>query len=218
MKDISIDLNDLDINAIGSWPMPIRAGVIVIVCILVLVLGYFLDIKGQQQSLGIAEARELQLKQNFETKWKKAANLDAYKRQMKEMETSFGTMLRQLPSKTEIDDLLVDISQTGLASGINFKLFKPGKEVMKDFYAEFPIVMEMTGDYPRFGRFVSGIAALPRIVTLHDISIKRNSQAKDKGGKNTLTMRIIAKTYRYLDENEIANIRSRKNKNRRGRR
>lgn len=216
MKDINIDINDLDINAIGSWPLPVRAAVIVVVCILVLVLGYFLNIKGQQQSLGRNEAQELQLKQDFETKWKKAANLDAYKQQMKEMEKSFGTMLRQLPSKTEIDDLLVDISQTGLASGINFKLFKPGKEIQKDFYAEFPIEMEMTGDYHRFGRFVSGIAALPRIVTLHDISIKKNKPTKD--GKNSLTMRIIAKTYRYLDENEIAQLRSRKNKNRRGRR
>lgn len=216
MKDISIDLNDLDINAIGSWPLPIRVGVIVVVCILVLVLGYFLDVKGQQQSLGKAEAQELRLKQDFENKWKKAVNLDAYKLQMKEMEKSFGTMLRQLPSKTEIDDLLVDISQTGLASGINFKLFKPGKEVQKDFYAEFPIKMEMTGDYPRFGRFVSGIAALPRIVTLHDISIKRNSK-QSKDGKNNLTMSIIAKTYRYLDENEIAQLRAAKNKKRRGR-
>ncbi len=217
MKDINIDLNDLDINAIGSWPLPVRAAVIVVVCILVLVLGYFLDIKGQQQSLGRAEAQELQLKQDFETKWKKAANLDAYKLQMKEMQKSFGTMLRQLPSKTEIDDLLVDISQTGLASGITFKLFKPGKEVQKDFYAEFPIEMKMTGDYHRFGRFVSGIAALPRIVTLHDISIKRNNN-HSKNGKNNLTMRIIAKTYRYLDENEIAHLRAINNKKRRGRR
>ncbi len=216
MKDISIDLNDLDINAIGSWPLPIRAGVIIVVCVLVLVLGYFLDIKNQQQSLGRAEAQELQLKQDFETKWKKAANLDAYKLQMKEMEKSFGTMLRQLPSKTEIDDLLVDISQTGLASGINFKLFKPKKEIQKDFYAEFPIEMEMTGDYHRFGRFVSGIAALPRIVTLHNISIKESGHSKD--GSKKMSMRVIAKTYRYLDENEIARLRSAKNKNRKGRR
>ncbi len=213
MKDINIDLNDLDINAIGSWPVPVKAGLIVVVCILVLVLGYFLDIQGQQEKLAVAEAQELQLKQDFEKKWKKAANLDAYKLQMKEMEQSFGTMLRQLPSKTEIDDLLVDISQTGLAAGVEFKLFKPGKEIQKDFYAEFPIEMEMTGDYHRFGRFVSGIAALPRIVTLHNISIKKGGKATD--GKKNLTMKVIAKTYRYLDENEIARIRSAKNKKRR---
>ncbi len=216
MKDINIDLNDLDINAIGSWPVPVKAGVIVIICVLVLVLGYFLDIKGQQQNLSAAEARELQLKQDFESKWKKAANLDAYKLQMKEMEQSFGTMLRQLPSKTEIDDLLVDISQTGLASGIDFKLFKPGKEIQKDFYAEFPIEMEMTGNYHRFGRFVSGIAALPRIVTLHNISIEKKDA--DGDDKKNMTMRVIAKTYRYLDENEIAQIRAAKNKKRKGRR
>jgi len=216
MKDINLDLNDLDINAIGSWPMPIKAGVITVVCILVLVLGYFLDIQGQQEKLGMTEAQELKLKQDFEAKWKKAANLDAYKLQMKEMEQSFGTMLRQLPSKTEIDDLLVDISQTGLASGIDFKLFKPNKEIHKDFYAEFPIEMEMTGDYHRFGRFVSGIAALPRIVTLHDISIEKNSSVEDVN-KN-MTMRVIAKTYRYLDENEISQLRAEKNKKRKGRR
>ncbi len=215
MKDMNIDLSDLDLNTIGKWPLPLKAGVIIVACILTLVLGYFLDIKDQQQKLGLAEARELQLKQDFEAKWKKAANLDAYKLQMKEMEQSFGTMLRQLPSKTEIDDLLVDISQTGLASGIDFKLFKPGKEIQKDFYAEFPIEMEMTGDYHRFGRFVSGIAALPRIVTLHDISIKESKQSE--GSKN-MTMRVIAKTYRYLDENEIAQLRAANNKKRKGRR
>ncbi len=215
MKDINLDLNDLDINAIGSWPLPLKAGVIVVVCILVLVLGYFLDIQAQQENLGRAATQELQLKQDFETKWKKAANLDAYKLQMKEMEQSFGTMLRQLPSKTEIDDLLVDISQTGLASGIDFKLFKPNKEVQKDFYAEFPIEMEMSGDYHRFGRFVSGIAALPRIVTLHNISIKK---IKNKNDKKNMTMRVIAKTYRYLDENEIAQLRAANNKKRKGQR
>jgi len=215
MKDINIDLSDLDLNTIGKWPLPLKAGVIIVVCILALVLGYFLDIKDQQQKLGLAETKELQLKQDFEAKWKKAANLDAYKLQMKEMEQSFGTMLRQLPSKTEIDDLLVDISQTGLASGIDFKLFKPGKEIQKDFYAEFPIEMEMTGDYHRFGRFVSGIAALPRIVTLHDISIKESKQG---GNSKNMTMRVIAKTYRYLDENEIAQLRAANNKKRKGRR
>ena len=216
MKDINLDLNDLDLSAIGSWPLPVKAGVIAVVCILVLVLGYFLDIQGQQDRLSMTEAQELKLKQDFEAKWKKAANLDAYKLQMKEMEQSFGTMLRQLPSKTEIDDLLVDISQTGLASGIDFKLFKPNKEVHKDFYAEFPIEMEMTGDYHRFGRFVSGIAALPRIVTLHDISIEKDIKSEESG-KN-MNMHVIAKTYRYLDENEISQLRAEKNKKRKGRR
>ena len=134
---------------------------------------------------------------------------------MTEMEQSFGTMLRQLPSKTEIDDLLVDISQTGLASAINFKLFKPTKEVHQDFYAEFPIQIEVSGDYHRFGRFVSGVAALPRIVTLHNIAIKKDSQDKDDSSK--MSMSIIAKTYRYLDANEIAQLNAEKNKQRKRR-
>ncbi|MCW9024157.1 MAG: type 4a pilus biogenesis protein PilO [Gammaproteobacteria bacterium] len=216
MKDISIDLNELDVNKIGSWPMPAKAAVIIILCILVLVLGYFLDIKGQQEKLTVIRSQELQLKDDFQKKWQKAANLEAYKLQMKEMEQSFGAMLRQLPSKTEIDDLLVDISQTGLASGIEFELFKPQKEAHKDFYAEFPIEMKMLGDYHRFGRFVSGVAALPRIVTLHNIEIKKDKKQGDENQK--MTMSIIAKTYRYLDENEISQLRSAQNKKKKGRR
>lgn len=216
MKDINLDLSELDLNTIGSWPMPVKAGVIAVVCILVLVLGYFLDVKGQQEQLDNSRRQEITLKESFKEKWKKAANLDAYKLQMTEMEQSFGTMLRQLPSKTEIDDLLVDISQTGLASAINFVLFKPTKEVHQDFYAEFPIEIEVTGDYHRFGRFVSGVAALPRIVTLHNIAIKR--EGKNKEDSSNLSMSITAKTYRYLDENEIAQLRSANNNKRKKRR
>ena len=217
MKDINLDLNELDLNKIGSWPVPAKAAVIVIVCVIVLVLGYFLDVKGQQERLTATRAQELQLKSSFQEKWQKAANLDAYKLQMKEMEQSFGAMLRQLPSKTEIDDLLVDISQTGLASGVDFELFKPKKEAHKDFYAEFPIEMKMTGDYHRFGRFVSGVAALPRIVTLHNIEIVKDGNAKQDSKK--MEMSIIAKTYRYLDENEISQLRAAKKKKKgRGRR
>ena len=195
------DLNNLDPNNIGAWPTPVKAAVIVVVCIIVLLLGYFLDIKGQQEKLERSKRTELQLKTDFETKQQKAASLDKYKAQMKEMEESFGAMLRQLPSKTEVEELLIDISQTGLASGIEFQLFKPEGEQHIEFYAEFPIKMEMTGAYHQFGDFVSGVAALPRIVTLHNISI---SPDKDKSGK--LTMSVMAKTYRYLDENEISSV------------
>ncbi|MDH5571166.1 MAG: type 4a pilus biogenesis protein PilO [Gammaproteobacteria bacterium] len=212
MKDINFDLNELDFSKVGSWPIAAKAGAIIVVCVLVMVLGYFFDIKGQQELLDNSRRQELTLKESFVEKWKKAANLEAYKLQMTEMEQSFGTMLRQLPSKTEIDDLLVDISQTGLASGINFKLFKPTKELHQDFYAEFPIQMEVTGDYHRFGRFVSGVAALPRIVTLHNIAIKR--EGKNKEDSSNMSMSITAKTYRYLDENEIAQLRAEQNKNR----
>ena len=201
MKDI--DLSSLDLSNIGTWPMAVKAALIAVVCIIVLALGYFLDTQKQLDTLERNRVEETNLKKDFETKQAKAANLDAYKKQMEEMKQSFGAMLRQLPSKTEVEDLLVDISQTGLASGIEFQLFKPEAERKIDFYAELPITMKMSGTYHEFGRFVSGIAALPRIVTLHNISI-----ATDKSGN--LSMDVEAKTYRYLDEAEIAATRKAK--------
>ena len=206
MKDF--DINELDLSAIGSWPVAVKAAVAIIVCIIVLALGYFLDIQGQLDALEGQRNQEVNLKRDFEKKQSKAVNLDRYKQQMKEMEESFGAMLRQLPSKTEVEDLLVDISQTGLASGIEFQLFKPQKEQQIDFYAELPISIKMTGDYHKFGDFVSGIAALPRIVTLHNISITGNKDDK-------LNMAVMAKTYRYLDENEMAANRKKSKKRRR---
>ncbi len=193
----NVDLNNLSLSDIGAWPTAIKMVLIAIVCIGAAVAGYFLDIKNQREKLARAEAKEISLKQEFETKQAKAVNLEAYKQQLKEIEESFGAMLRQLPSKTEVEGLLVDISQTGLASGIEFQLFKPQGERFIEFYAELPISMKMTGGYHQFGNFVSGVASLPRIVTLHDISI-----TDDKKGK--LTMDVTAKTYRYLDETEIA--------------
>ena len=211
MKDI--DLNNLDFNNVGAWPVPVKAGLIVVVCILILVAGYFLDIKGQLENLERARGQEATLKQEFERKQAKAANLEKYKAQLEEMKKSFGTMLRQLPSKTEVEDLLVDISQTGLAAGIEFQLFQPGQERQIEFYAELPIKMKMTGTYHQFGRFVGGIAALPRIVTLHDINISRDKKT-DK-----LVMDVTAKTYRYMDEAEIAAARkAKKAKRKKGRR
>ena len=201
MKDI--DLSSLDLSNIGTWPTAVKAALIAVVCIIVLALGYFLDTQKQLDNLERNRVEETTLKKDFESKQAKAANLDAYKKQMEEMKQSFGAMLRQLPSKTEVEDLLVDISQTGLASGIEFQLFKPEAERQIDFYAELPIKMQMTGTYHEFGRFVSGIAALPRIVTLHNISINT-----DKSGK--LSMDLEAKTYRYLDEAEIAATRKAK--------
>ena len=196
MKDI--DLNNLDISNIGAWPTAVKIALIAAVSIAAAVAGYFLDIQTQREKLANAERQELTLKQEFETKQAKAVNLEAYKQQLKEIEESFGAMLRQLPSKTEVEGLLVDISQTGLASGIEFQLFKPEGERFIEFYAELPISMKMTGTYHEFGNFVSGVASLPRIVTLHDISITDDK----KGG--LLTMDVTAKTYRYLDEAEIA--------------
>ena len=197
-----IDLNNLDLSNIGSWPVAIKAVVVTVVAIAVLAAGYFLDIQSQQENLDRVTSEETRLKDDFETKQAKAANLDAYKAQMKEMEDSFGAMIRQLPSKTEVEDLLVDISQTGLASGIEFQLFKPLTEKHIEFYAELPISLKMTGTYHQFGEFVSGIAALPRIVTLENISITKASGSK--GNSNILIMTATAKTYRYLDESEVS--------------
>ena len=203
-----IDLNNLDFSNIGSWPVAIKGVLIAIVCVGVLALGYFVDIQAQQENLDRITSEESTLKEDFETKQAKAANLDAYKAQMVEMEDSFGAMIRQLPSKTEVEDLLVDISQTGLASGIEFQLFKPLTEKHIEFYAELPIKLKMTGTFHQFGEFVSGIAALPRIVTLENISIQSG-----KGKKLTsLTMDVTAKTYRYLDESEVSGKKNKRKK------
>jgi len=190
------DLNELDLNNIANWPLPARIAVIAMVFAGVLGLGYWLDIKDQRISLEKAENKESELRQTFEIKAKKAANLAAYEQQLEEMKASFGAMLRQLPNKTEVAELLVDISQTGLASGLEFELFKPQGEIPKEFYAELPISIRVKGDYHEFGNFVSGVAALPRIVTVHDIEM---APGKDSG---ELTMEMLAKTYRYIDEVE----------------
>lgn len=189
------ELNDLDLSNIANWPLPARVVVIVMIFATVLGLGYWFDIKDQGIRLETVEHKETELRQTFEVKAKKAANLAAYEQQLEEIKESFGAMLRQLPNKTEVAELLVDISQTGLASGLEFELFKPQNENPKEFYAELPISIKVKGDYHEFGNFISGVAALPRIVTVHDVNI-----AQDKNGQ--LAMNILAKTYRYMDEEE----------------
>ncbi|HHH43137.1 MAG TPA: pilus assembly protein PilO [Gammaproteobacteria bacterium] len=189
------ELNELDLSNVANWPLPARLVLIGILFLAVLGLGYWFDIKDQGIRLEKAEQKETELRQTFEARAEKAANLAAYEQQLDEMKASFGAMLRQLPNKTEVAELLVDISQTGLASGLEFKLFKPQNEVPKEFYAELPISIRVKGTYHEFGNFISGIAALPRIVTVHNISMEPS-----EGGE--LTMSILAKTYRYLDEEE----------------
>ena len=191
------ELRSLDVNDVGRWPPVFRAAVIAIVFFAVLGLGvYFTIVKDKSPQLERAKAEEKALSDVFENKALKAANYDAYKAQLTQIEQSFGTMLRQLPGKTEIPSLIVDISQTGLAAGLQEKLFVPQAEVPRDFYAEKPIKIRLTGGYHEIGNFVSGIAALPRIVTLHDINIT----PEDSSVFDRLSIEVTAKTYRYLDE------------------
>jgi type IV pilus assembly protein PilO len=194
------ELQNLDINDIGRWPLLFRAAFVTSFLCITLGAGFFfLVYEEQMPRLERAEQEEKELKGSFEQKQKKAANFNAYKEQLAEIERSFGTMLRQLPGKTEIPNLLIDISQTGLAAGLQEELFQPSAEIRKDFYAEKPITMRLTGSYHEFGRFVSDIAALPRIVTLHDIQITPiDRNAMD----DNLVLRVTAKTYRYLDDGD----------------
>ena len=189
------ELNELDFSNIGDWPAVIKAILILILAGAVGTAWYFLDTEDQYKELARVEATEKDLRQDFETKQAKAANLEAYRAQLAEMEESFGAMLRQLPNRTEVADLLVDVSQTGLAAGLEFELFQPQAEVPKDFYAELPIKIRVVGTYHEFGEFVSGLAALPRIVTIHDVQI---SPRQNKPGE--LLLEALARTYRYLDE------------------
>ena len=213
INNIAEQFSNLDPENIGSWPILVRTIIVVLASIVVLGVVYYFDTQEQMSSLEKSRLVEGSLKATFEKKQAKAASLDAYKDQMKEMEESFGTMLRQLPSKTEVADLLVDITQTGLASGLEFNLFQPKPETPKEFYAELPIEIKVKGNYHQLGEFVSGIAALPRIVTIHNINIKSETGA---GGKSSgLVMEAIAKTYRYLDEEEIAAGKKKDKKKRR---
>ena len=191
------ELRNLDVNDIGRWPLPFRLGAIAIVFVLVVGLGvYFTIVKDKYPLLTRAEAEEASLRVTFENKQRKAANYDAYRAQLDQIEESFGTMLRQLPAETEIPSLIVDISQTGLAAGLQERLFEPQAEIPKDFYAEKPIKIQLSGGYHEIANFVSGVAALPRIVTLHDINITR----EDQDTFDELTMEVTAQTYRYLEE------------------
>ncbi|HUL17911.1 MAG TPA: type 4a pilus biogenesis protein PilO [Steroidobacteraceae bacterium] len=195
------ELRSLDPRDPGRWPLPVLAGAVAVAFLVLSGLGIYLLVWNEQRPrLQQFAAEEQTLRQEFHDKHAKAVNLEVYKQQLKDIERSFGALLRQLPGKTEVPSLLVDISQTGLAAGLQEKLFQPQPEVKKDFYAELPIKIRLTGSYHQFGEFVSGIAALPRIVTLHDIDIKSDS----KDAYDQLSLELTAKTYRYMDEDEIA--------------
>lgn len=198
-------LKNLDFNNIGSWPRNAKIGFCALVGLLILFLAYFLVIKGKSEELANLESKEASLRGEFETEQGKAANLEPLKQQLAQMEQVLQQMLRQLPSKTEMPDLIIDISQTALSSGLSNELFQPGPETPKEFYAEKPIALRMVGSYHQFGAFVSGVASLPRVVilTMHDISLQ------PRGGKGAITssgaleLSGTVKTYRYLDEQEI---------------
>ena len=194
------ELKALDVNDIGRWPLVFRAAVIALIFLIVIAIGFWLYIyKDKMPELDNVRAEETALRTTFENKQRKAANYDAYKQQLAQIEQQFGTMLRQLPGETEIPSLIVDISQTGLAAGLQEKLFQPQAEIPRDFYAEKPIKIRLTGGYHEMANFVSGIAALPRIVTLHDITIT----PEDQNAFDALSLEVTAQTYRYLEDAEL---------------
>jgi type IV pilus assembly protein PilO len=195
------DLRSLDPNDPGRWPFPVRAGAVALCFVLVTgLLFYFLVWSDQKPKLDQAVAQEQDLRNTFKTKHSKAVNLAVYQQQLDDIERSFGALLRQLPGKTEVPNLLVDISQVGVGAGLEEKLFQPSGEIKKDFYAELPIKIRLSGSYHQMGEFVSGIAALPRIVTLDEMKIS----PENKDVYDNLSFELTAKTYRYLDDAEVA--------------
>ena len=198
------DLRGLDRNNIGGWPQSVKIFFSVLLFGLVVLLGWYFYVSSQQDDLASLAGKETQLRQEFTTKQAKAVNLDALQQQLDEMKDMLRQLLRQLPSRTEMPELLVDISQTALSAGLETELFQPGAEIPKDFYAEKPIQLRMVGNYHQFGTFISGVASLPRVVilTLHDVSLT----PKDKSGM--LVLQGTVKTYRYLEDDESAEAKA----------
>jgi type IV pilus assembly protein PilO len=195
------DFRRLNFREVGKWPWPPKIVVLAIIVLFIVGLGAFFDWKDQWEALGVAEQEEVRLKEQYTQKKAKAINYDLYVQQLAEVEQSFGALVKQLPNRSEIDALLTDINQAGLGRGLQFDLFRPApQERMADFYAELPISIKITGNYHDIGAFASDVAALPRIVTLNNVAI-----TNDKG---TLSMDAVAKTFRYLDEEEIAKQRA----------
>ncbi len=197
------DLRNLDTSNPGGWPTSVKAFFCVILVALILFLGWYLVISDQQDALAAEKAKETTLRNDFEHKQARAVNLEPLKQQLADMEAMLQQMLRQLPGRTEMADLIVDISQTALASGIQNELFQPQAEIKKEFYAEKPIALRMVGTYHQFGAFVSGVASLPRVIimTMHDISLKPRDEKRPGG---SLVLEGTIKTYRYLEEDETA--------------
>ncbi|HKQ30340.1 MAG TPA: type 4a pilus biogenesis protein PilO [Burkholderiales bacterium] len=190
------DIKNINLNDLASWPLLVKIVAIGFICVVIVVGGYFMFIQGMLDEYEAAKRKEEGLRDTFLNKKALAINLPAYKQQMEEMQQTFGSLLRQLPNSTEVPDLLVDITQAGLGRGLEFVLFKPEKETPKEFYAELPISIQVSGSYHELASFVSDVAALPRIVTFADVVITSPSKG------NKLSMAAKARTYRYLDEGE----------------
>ena len=205
LRELVDELNSLDFENVGGWPAPIKVGAAILVLALVLVLGYFLAIKDLNASLDQQRREDQTLLQSYEKKAFEAHNLDQFRAQLAEMEQTFGALLKQLPKDTEVPGLLEDITHTGLGSGLEFEEIKLKSEVEKEFYAELPIDIKVIGDYHGFGSFVSGVAALPRIVTLHDFLIAwpKDNETELKA-LGLLKMNITAKTYRYSSQGGVS--------------
>jgi len=206
------DINDIDFNNAGSWPAAVKSIVFLVVFVAVVFSGYWFLIKDQYVALDKSVAEEVDLKQKYESRAFKVANLDAYRLQMQEMEKSFGALLKQLPADTEVPGLLEDITNTGLGSGLDIKSIKLKPEALKEFYVELPMEIEVMGTYHDIASFVSGVASLPRIVTLHNFTISPVKKKKD-GKSGLLKMSVSAKTYRYKGDKKTT---SKKKKGKRG--
>lgn len=181
-----------DFEASGTWPLPVKVAVTLILCLLIAGSGYYYDTMDQLTELDSLERKEMELKSSFASKQQKAVNLPEYVKQLEQIQGSLGEMLKQMPTEEEVASLLVDISQTGLASGLEFRLFKPAGQVAKDFYSELPIDIQVIGRYEELGLFVSGLASLPRIVTVHNVDIAPYDKAKD----GMMLMNAVVKTYK----------------------
>ena len=204
LQELMENLQNLDFENVGSWPVAVKAAAAIIVFVLVLVLGYSFHITSLQEQRDRLATEEGRLIQDFERKAHRAQNLDQYRRQMEEMEESFGSLLQQLPRDTEVPGLLEDITHTGLGSGLEFETIELARETEREFYAELPIQIEVKGDYHGFGSFVSGVASLPRIVTLHDFEITPPGRTGRGAveGDGLLKMTVTARTYRYATRSE----------------
>ncbi|MGA7178267.1 MAG: type 4a pilus biogenesis protein PilO [Thiobacillaceae bacterium] len=206
---MNLDLNNLDLKTIPDWPFGAKLVTLALLFILIVGAGWWFDWKSGLDALEVGQRKEQELRATFVAKKGQAVNLEAYEQQLKDIQQAFGALLKQLPNRQEMDALITDVNQAGLGRGLQFELFKPGAEIKSDFYAETPISIKVTGGYQDLAAFTSDVAKLSRIVTLHDISLT-------PGKDGSLEMDAIAKTYRYLDEDEVAAQEQAKKKDKKG--